>query len=597
MPLAPMAYHLSHTESAANASEQLVIGPGDRFIQVPRVDGALAKTLAVDSDNPWYSTDGVCLFSKDGKLLIRCLVRVERYEVPATCIEIDDEAFAYNTVIRHVGMHDGMTRIGDRAFIDTTLEELVLPRSMVSVGDEAFSGGKVLRSVMLNEGLAIIGNKAFFDNAHLQSACVPSTVASIGKDAFGQCKKLRASADNRTLFISDENEAYFVDDRGVLYKREDDGLVLVAALDKVSGSYEVLQGTTLIGDRAFAYNRRLQSVVFPETLRTIGSRAFVECERLTTAELPEGLVSIGSEAFYHSALAHVRIPSTLAELGTASLVVSMHIANQSNADGTIGGRGATDFYQTTLSGRLHEVTLSRFDVEVSPDNTKFSLAEGFLCEQPDGGGPREAMQFVGDSTVATVPHDVTRVAAYALFGVERVRELRIHTGIDHVGHSAFAISYPLDLVEVDDGESIPVRLYPAQNGSGTMAQRKAFRAGTVDLARLVRDCDSSLSFMKPGDDRSERMLYRLSNGRLLSEARQHEFHMVVEMCLDSLIRRFSRIDDRTGVRMLLDLGFIDKSNIAHAIEVANAAGGVPIARLLLEERRARFDAPAFDFDL
>lgn len=597
MPLAPLAYHLNHTASAESASPHLVIGPDDRDIQIPRVDAALAQTLTVDEDNPWYSTDGVCLFSKDGKLLIRCLVHVEQYDVPLGCNEVGEEAFAYNTVIHRITLPDGMTRIGDRAFIGTTIEEVAFPQAMAFIGDEAFSSGKALHSVNLNEGLLSIGNRAFFDNAHLQRILVPSTVEFIGKEAFGQCKLLHASTEGRTLFISQSNNTYFTDDRGVLYRRDEDGLALVTALDKLAGSYTVLEGTSRICNRAFMYHHRLQSVTFPTTLRSIGDRAFSECESLTTAELPEGLVSIGTEAFYHSSLSHVRIPATLKQLGTASLVVNMHVASQGNLDGTIGGRGASDFYHTTLSGKLHEITLSRFSVEVSPDNEKYSLAEGFLCEKPADGGPREAMQFVGSSTVALVPRDVTRVAAYALFGVECVRELRIHTGIEHVGHSAFSFSYPLDLVEVDDGEQVPVRLYPAQNSSGTIAQRKAFRSGFVDLVQLACDCDSSLSFMKPGDARSERMLYRLHNGRMLSDAHKREFNQTVKACLDSLVRRFSRVDDRAGVRMLLDLGFIDAANIAHAIEVANASGGVSIARLLLEERRTRFAAPAFDFDL
>lgn len=597
MPLAPLAYHLDHTASADNASPHLVIGPDDRAIQVPRVDAALAQTLTVDEGNPWYSTDGVCLFSKDGKLLIRCLVRVEQYDIPRMCTEVGEEAFAYNTVIRRITLPDGMTRIGDRAFIGTTLEEVAFPQTVSSIGDEAFSSGKALHSADLNEGLLSIGNRAFFDNAHLQRILVPSTVEYIGKEAFGQCKLLRASSEGRTLFISQSNGVYFTDDRGVLYRHDEDGLALVTAHDKLAGSYTVLKGTSRIGDRAFMYHHQLQTVTFPKSLRAIGERAFSECENLTTAELPEGLVSVGAEAFYHSSLSHVRIPSTLQQLGTASLVVNMHVASQGNIDGTIGGRGASDFYHSTLSGKLHEITLSRFAIEVSPYNEKYSLAEGFLCEKPDDGGPREAMQFVGSSTVATVPRDVTRVAAYALFGVECVRELHIHTGIEHVGHSAFSFSYPLDLLEVDDGEQIPVRLYPAQNSSGTIAQRKAFRSGFVDLPQLALDCDSSLSFMKPGDERSERMLYRLHNGRMLSDARKREFEQTVKACLDALVRRFSRVDDRAGVRMLLDLGFIDAANIAHAIEVANSSGGVPIARLLLEERRTRFAAPAFDFDL
>lgn len=596
MALAPRAYRI-HPMTGDDMPPHLVIGPDRHKIEVPRIDSALVEQVEVDEDNPWYSTDGLCLFTKDGTALIRCLARVEQYAVPPSCREIEDEAFAYNTVIRQVELAEGMTRIGDRAFLGSTLESIALPASMRHVGDDAFASGKTLQTVKLNEGLAHIGDSAFADNAQLESVQVPASVEWLGNRAFAMCKKLRAHGANKTLSVHADNAAYFIDDAGVLYNRADKGLVLVEALDQVRGTYRVLDGTVRIRGRAFSHNHRLEAVEFPDTLRSIGKRAFVECESLTSAELPDGLESIGAEAFYHSSLRHIKLPASLENLGAASLVVSIKIASHTTEEFAVGGRGTRDFYQTTLSGRLNEVTVPRFDVEVSPDNKKYSLEEGFLCEWPGDGGPLQAVQFVGTGTVAAVPHDVTNISAYALFGVDHLRVLQLHMGIKHIGHSALSVSYPLDLIEVDDGEETPIRLYPAQNSSGTMAQRKAFRAGTLDLNQLVRDCDASLSFMTPSDERTKRMLFRLANGRMLTEAREHEFNNTVRICLDALVREFARTNDLDSTRSLLDLGFINADNIAHAIEVANSVDGVTCARLLLEEKRRRFSAPLFDFDL
>ncbi|MBQ9043176.1 MAG: leucine-rich repeat protein [Eggerthellaceae bacterium] len=564
-------------------------------IEVPRVDSALAKLVVVSEDNPWYTTDGVCLFSKDGTALIRCLAAVEHYDVPATCTHIEQEAFAYNTVLRSITFSDSLVHIGARAFISSAIDEIHVPGSVKTIGDEAFAEGKNLACATLDEGVELIGYKAFGECEKLAAITIPASVCELGKDAFVRCVA-RAHGEGHGLTISPDNGRFFADSKGVLYSREQDGLSLICALDKIVGSYEVLPGTTRILGKAFAFNRRLTDIAFPDSLEVIGKGAFLECDHLTRADLPCSLRELGAEAFYHTALREMHLPATLVELGPASLIVNIMIANQSPQTG-VGGRGASDFYHTALSGKLHEVTVPRFNVTVADDNPRYTVDEGFLCEHDPETGELRAVQFVGGMTSVTIPRDVTQIAEYALFGVENVRELHLHTGIRHIGHSALALSYPIDLIEIDDGEEVPLRLYPAPNSSGTMAQRRAFRTGWLDLEKLVRDCDASLTFMMPGHERSALMLARLVNNRRLSEQFELVFTSTVRISTDELIRRFARLEDRQGILDLLDLGFIDGSSIAHAIEVANSVNGVACTRLLLEEKRARYSNQAFDFDL
>jgi len=587
--------HPFNVTSADSIQGHLVIGPNDYEITVPRVDSALAETVTVHEDNPWYSSDGICLFSKDGTALLRCLAHVERYEIPEQCIVVEDEAFAYNTVIRHVSLHNNLKRIGNRSFLCSTLDDIAIPASVISIGAEAFAEGKNLRSVTLEEGLREIGDSAFSECRVLERINIPASVDSLGNHIFNQCR-IRAHGNDRGIDLSSRNARYFIDDSGVLYRREEDGFTLMEALDAVSGHYDVIPGTVRILDRAFAVNRKLVSVNLPVGLKSIGDRAFLECESLTEANLPDGLVEIGAEGFYHSALTHLRIPATLEHLGPAALVVNITISKQSPQEG-VGGRGASDFYQTALSGRLHEFSVSSFDVEVASDNPKYTLIDGFLCERPRKGEPLRAMQFIGGGTIAAVPEEASEVSAYALFGVDNLRVLRLHSGIEHIGHSALSVSYPLEMIEIDDGQSVPMRFYPAPNSSGTMAQRKAFRAGWLNVEQLAKDCDSSLSFMMPGFERSHRMLLRLVNGRLLSDKFLRDFTNTVRISTDMLVGQFARVDSRQGIRHLLDLGFIDEESIAHAIEIANRAKGVSCARLLLEEKRNRFTNAPFDFDL
>lgn len=573
----------------------IAVGPHDHDVSVPRVDAALAERLVVDSENPWYSTDGFCLFSKDGTALIRCLTNIETYEVPPTCTRIEDEAFAYNTVIRAIRLHDGMTAIGNRAFIASTLDHIVLPSSLKSIGTEAFAEGKNLETVKIEDGLERIGQAAFYDCAKLRTLHIPRSVTYIGRRAFDQCR-IKAHGDHAGLTVSADNERYFIDSEGVLYQRDDDALSLICALDGVEGSYNVQANTKRVLGRAFAFNRKLECIVFPDGLESIGQRAFLECERLAVADLPATVKTIGTEAFYHSALTRLTLPAALEELGPASLIVNMSIGVQTRQTG-VGGRGATDFYRSALSGRIGGVSIPRFSLQVSPENMRYVVVGGFLCERAEHGGTLQAVQFVGGGTVAEIPRSITNIAEYALFGVDNVRELHLHTGIEHVGHSALDLAYPIDLIEIDDGNEPPIQLYPAPNSSGTVAQHKAFRAGRFNLDQLVHDCDTSIAFMMPGNERSTRMLKRLANGRMLSDTFKQQFESSVQVGRDELVRHYARIDDRQGIHNLLDLAFIDGSSIAHAIEVANSVKGTSCARLLLEEKRRRFPDHSLNLDL
>lgn len=49
-------------------------------------------------------------------------------------------------------------------------------------------------------------------------------------------------------------------------------------------------GVKVIGANAFEYCRRLEEVVFPDSLERIEKEAFLNCNNLKKAELPKGVV-------------------------------------------------------------------------------------------------------------------------------------------------------------------------------------------------------------------------------------------------------------------------------------------------------------------
>jgi len=73
-------------------------------------------------------------------------------DVPSVCGDIEDSAFEGCTKLRNVGLKDGVTKIGKRAFANCkNLKSLTIPRTVVSIAPDAFVGSG-LKQVTVNRG-------------------------------------------------------------------------------------------------------------------------------------------------------------------------------------------------------------------------------------------------------------------------------------------------------------------------------------------------------------------------------------------------------------------------------------------------------------
>lgn len=110
--------------------------------------------------------------------------------VPKTVTDWGGETFVFSGLETFI-LEDGIETVGECAFAETNISEVVLPQSVQTVEWQAFAGCDNLASVTLNEGLVTIEDWAFAGKSELTEVVIPKTVESITERAFGQCSSLK----------------------------------------------------------------------------------------------------------------------------------------------------------------------------------------------------------------------------------------------------------------------------------------------------------------------------------------------------------------------------------------------------------------------
>jgi hypothetical protein len=258
-------------------------------------------------------------------------------------VEIDQYAFDGNRNIERVVIPKTVKTIGDKAFVNCFfLREIVFEEGskLTSIGEYAFYGS-ALASVSLPEGLTTIGRAAFHSCDDLKEITLPSTLRSIGRNAFrySTVSKVIVNDAGKWSTVSFDkkyaNPAYVA---GNLYSP--DGSLVTTVY--------VPNGTTEISAYAFCGVKTIESVSIPSTVKRIGVDAFAECKALDVyitdlakwaqvsvasadslpgkrlflngneikdVVIPSGVTSIGSYAFGFSSLTSVTMPDTVKTIG------------------------------------------------------------------------------------------------------------------------------------------------------------------------------------------------------------------------------------------------------------------------------------------
>lgn len=218
-------------------------------------------------------------------------------------------------------------------YLITTNNDLLNQQSInvkegtIVIAINAFTNnGKNLKSIVLPEGLKIIGSSAFSSLYSLSQINIPSSVISIGNNAFASTDLYENQSnwenggfyiDNWLLAVDNVKMTEFTVKEGTVGVSDGKSDTSLFPTKATSISSLTLPSTLkYIGNRSFA-RLKITSLELPETLETMKEGAFMSCAFLESVNLEDciNLKSIGNQAFSNCAIKEITIPSNVLVMG------------------------------------------------------------------------------------------------------------------------------------------------------------------------------------------------------------------------------------------------------------------------------------------
>lgn len=257
------------------------------FVSAQPTDCFKVQISKIDNHSDYITLKDGVLYSKDMSRLIFCWEEKETLVIPQSVKSIDAFAFCLQTKLREIELHDGITSIGNAAFMGCkVLERIVIPRCMTEIKNDTFDGCISLKEVKLHNGITSIGYHAFRHCDALANIVLPQHLKVL--DSFECCYSLQEIDIPATV-------------------EEIDGFMFCENLRKVI----LHEGVRKIRGYAFRFCSNLKEINFPDGLEIIGTRAFYP-SKIRKAVFPASLKTIKMEAFYHNrSLLYIKFQSNV----------------------------------------------------------------------------------------------------------------------------------------------------------------------------------------------------------------------------------------------------------------------------------------------
>jgi hypothetical protein len=347
-------------------------------------------------------------------------------------------------------------------------------KSVTKIAYSAFSENGSITGVVIPESVKTIDRGAFYECYSLTSITIPDSVTSIGENPFSYCNALTE------INISSGNPNYSSEE-GILYSK--DKQTIIACPAGKSGSVQLPDTVTYIGEDAFRGCSDITSITIPDSVTSIGAAAFHNCSSLTTLTIPYGVTDIVDSAFggcslltsisipdsvtrigdwsfsgCHS-LTNITIPENVISIGEYAFDGCLAIKNITIPDSVISigdqaFRECNSLTTITIPKSVTSIGVSLFfwcenmtDIQVSSDNPNYSGEAGILYNKD-----MTAVVCCPPAKSGTVllPDGVTSISERAFDGCSSLTSITISDSVTSIGIGAFINCKSLTTITIPD---------------------------------------------------------------------------------------------------------------------------------------------------
>ncbi len=446
----PLKENLVLPESLTSIGEHAFDAADIWYVTVPAAvssigDGAFSdcinlREIKTDADNPYFTAvDGV-LFNKDKTELITYPAGLQQssYSVP-----------------------DGVRTIRPYACGCAPFTTLTFADTVAEIGEWAFFGCNSLKKVTFGNGVTTIGINAFRSCASLETVFISRSVASIHTGAFPACGRL-------TAFTVDAYNPNFASDDGVILSKDRTRIVLFPT--GKDGHYEVPDGVSCIGERAFYWNctmSKLTSIYLPLSVTRVEYEAF-------------GMGTPLNDVYYEGSQTDRQTLLTIEDHNTRLLNAAWHYDSAGSDPG--------------LSGQCGDKLYWSFDEETG---VLTITGSGAMYDYSIGTAPWDSVR--SEITAVVFPDGMTSVGKSAFYGCTGIEEIVIPDSVTVINDGAFrgckgvtSITVPCSVKVVSTNytfsDCTAVTTVHMTKGTGTMAAGPLpYISGTGSVSVILDD--------------------------------------------------------------------------------------------------------------
>lgn len=208
-------------------------------------------------------------------------------------------AFSQCHSLSALELPNSLKMLAPSAFSYSGLVSLVIPTTLKQIPDYTFSNCTNLERVTLHDGISHIGQAAFLRCRSLKQVKIPAGVTRIENNTFDECISLE--------FVDFHDGINYIGERAFAYCHNLRG----------SGGFNRIvlpNDLQTMGGGVFQECRSLNVVEIP-SLKDLPENTFFYCTNLATILLPDNMETIGRQCFLATAITAITFPASLTSIG------------------------------------------------------------------------------------------------------------------------------------------------------------------------------------------------------------------------------------------------------------------------------------------